>query len=699
MKQRRKLKILIADDSEMNRAILTDILGDEYEIIEAENGVQAVAQIKKYRADLSLVLLDIVMPEMDGFDVLKVMNQNRWIDEIPVVVISAETAVSAMERAYELGVSDFISRPFDAMLVNRRVINTMMLYSKQKQLVELVADQIYEKEQRSNLMIDILSHIMGFKNGESAQHVLSIRILTEILLEKLIKKTDAYQFTIEDVSNISLASAFHDIGKIGIPEEILNKPGKLTHEEFEIIKSHSMIGANILKDLPIYRDKSIVKMGYEICRWHHERYDGGGYPDGLKGDEIPIAAQIVALADVYDALISKRAYKPAYSHEQAISMILNGECGLFNPILLECLKDAADTIQEKISSYIVGQAERQETRSIVESMLYNKGITASERTLYLLEQERIKNGFYAELTQEIQFEYTVEPPMLTVSKWGAEKLGMDRTIMNPQDNRMICGILKDENIKKLIDNVKSSAPDGAAVSCECKLRCDNEERWFQVSAMAMWTDDEPPEYSGFIGKAIDIHDSRMRMDDLKRMATHDALTGLYNHAYSKQLIAERIQKGQNKRFALAIIDLDYFKDANDNFGHMFGDQVLIHMSDTLRQNCRMGDIAARVGGDEFLLFFDYKTELKTIIGQIFAAITGEYEGFKISVSMGVSNLDGNEKDYEQLFHEADQALYKSKQLGRGRFSLYDNSMKDMLSSLTPIESDKARKSAHIPAEH
>lgn len=687
MKQRRKPKILIADDSEMNRAILSDMLGDEYEIIEAEDGAKAIAKIRRYRADLSLVLLDIIMPNVDGFEVLKVMNQNRWIDEIPVVVISSETAVSTMERAYELGVSDFISRPFDAMVVNRRVINTMMLYSKQKQLVGMVADQIYEKEQRSNLMIDILSHIMGFKNGESAQHILSVRILTEMLLDTLIKKTDKYEFTMTDISDISLASALHDIGKIGIPDEILNKPGKLTAEEFEVIKSHSMIGAEILQNLPIYQDESIVKIGYEICRWHHERYDGNGYPDGLKGDEIPISAQIVAMADVYDALISPRVYKPAFSHDEAIRMIVNGECGVFNPILLECLVDSADTIQEKIKSYVVGSKERKEIHGVVEKMLYHKGITASERTFYLLEQERIKNGFYAALTQDIQFEYTDVPPMLTISQQGAKKLGLDEIIMNPVQNEKVRAIFDVEELRGLIEQVRQSRPDSPATSCECKLVCDEEERWFRISAMAMWSDDEPPRYSGFIGKAIDIHDSHMKMDNLQHMAWHDTLTGLCNHAHTKKMIAKRARANPDSKFALAIIDLDYFKEANDNYGHIFGDKVLIHMATKLRQNIRKNDIAARVGGDEFLVFFEYNSDLKTIVKRIFNSLIGEFEGFKMSVSMGVSHVEGGKMDYERLFHEADQALYTSKQSGRGQFSFYDDSMQEILSQISPIESD------------
>ena len=309
----------------MNRSILADMLDDEYDIIEAENGKQAVSILQQHREEFSLVLLDIVMPQLDGFGVLNIMNENGWIEEVPVIMISAESSSTHVERAYQLGVTDFIGRPFDALIVHHRVVNTLFLYNKQRKLANLVAEQIYEKEKRSNLMIDVLSHIVEFRNGESGQHVRNVHILTELLLEQLVKKTDRYQLSWEDISLISTASALHDIGKIAIDEKILNKPGRLTPEEFAVMKTHSIIGAQMLEELPVYKEEQLVKVAYEICRWHHERYDGRGYPDGLRGDEIPISAQVVALADVYDALTSERVYKKAVPHEQAIQMIVNVE--------------------------------------------------------------------------------------------------------------------------------------------------------------------------------------------------------------------------------------------------------------------------------------------------------------------------------------------------------------------------------------
>ncbi len=677
--------ILIADDSEMNRSILADMLGDEYEIMEAENGVQAVAAIQKYGMELSLLLLDIVMPEMDGFDVLAVMNENRWIEDIPVIMITAETSSSYIERAYELGVSDFITRPFDALIVHHRVVNTILLYAKQKKLIGMVSEQIYEKEQNNNMMIDILSHIVEFRNGESGQHVRHVHILTELLLRCLVQKTEQYELSEHDISLISTASALHDIGKIAIDEKILNKPGRLTDEEFAVMKTHSRQGADMLKDVQMYQNELLVKYAYEICRWHHERYDGRGYPDGLKGDEIPISAQIVALADVYDALTSERVYKAAYSHETAVHMIIDGQCGSFNPQVLECLTDISDDIQDAMGRTTPEEENEREMYKIAREMMHHDELTVSDRTLQLLEREREKYNFFAMMSREIQFEYHVSPPMVTLTPWSAEQLGMEEVVMAPYENSKALAILKLEEWKQMARELRNTTPKDPIVQHDCKLYYQGEARWHRIIARAMWSGDEPPVYQGVIGKAVDIHDSRRLLDSLKQKASHDALTGLLNHASAKEQIIARMETRSDKNYALAIFDLDHFKSANDTYGHIFGDQVLKHMAKQLKQSIRGADIAARVGGDEFLIFLEYKMELEPIIKRIFDSLIGQYEDFIISISMGIAQTEDIGTDYEELFHSADQALYSVKRSGRGKYRFYQGSMNNMFSAISTID--------------
>ena len=346
-----KSQILLVDDSNMNRMMLKEILGGDYSILEAENGQECLEKMQAEAGNIALVLLDINMPVMDGFEVLKAMNANHTIEDTPVIMISSEDSDAAIRRSYELGASDYVNRPFDARIVYRRVTNTIKLYAKQRRLVQMVSDQIRARENNTDTLVGVLSHIVEFRNGESGAHVRHIRIITELLLHRLLEISSNYSITAEQQDLIPLASALHDIGKIGIDEKILNKPGKLTPEEFKVIQTHSMLGAKMLHDLDQFAEQPLLQTAYEIARWHHERWDGRGYPDGLKGDEIPISAQLVSLADVYDALTSERCYKKAFSHEKAVQMILNGECGAFNPLLLQCLTDIQADLKEELKQY------------------------------------------------------------------------------------------------------------------------------------------------------------------------------------------------------------------------------------------------------------------------------------------------------------------------------------------------------------
>ena len=398
-------RILIVDDSEMNRRILSEMLKGEFEILEAENGEACLDMLDRYETKISLILLDIVMPGMDGFGVLEYMNRNNLIRDIPVIMISGEDSGETMKRAYEWGVSDYIKRPFDMEVVHRRVLNTIKLYAKQRRLVALVTNQIFEKEKNSRMLISVLSEIVEFRNGESGTHVLNINTLTTMILEQLVKKTDKYHLSWSDRMLISTASSLHDIGKIGIDEKILNKPGPLTPEERKIMEKHTVIGADMIASLQMYEDEPLMKVAYQICRWHHERYDGKGYPDGLKGEEIPISAQVVALADVYDALTSERVYKKAYSHEETVQMICNGECGTFNPLLLECLCEIQDHIKKEL----------QETP-------YRSEMSDPERKNKKFEHyDNSQKKFFGAVTQAIEKEYGTAGEELSRMKTEKEK--------------------------------------------------------------------------------------------------------------------------------------------------------------------------------------------------------------------------------------------------------------------------------------
>ncbi len=674
----KKEKILIADDSEMNRSILDDMLSDNYEIIEAEDGVQAVAALKQYGSELSLLLLDIVMPRMDGFGVLEAMNQNGWIKSVPVIIISSENTSTHVERAYELGATDFIARPFDTLIVRRRVVNTLLLYAKQKRLINMVEDQVYEKECQSDLMIDILAHVMEFRNGESGMHILHVRTLTDLLLSCIMAKTTKYDLTMADISIISTASALHDIGKMVIDEKVLNKPGRLTTEEFEVMKTHTVLGAEMISDLLMYMQEPLVKVAYEICRWHHERYDGKGYPDGLIGDEIPISAQVVSLADVYDALTSERVYKPKFSHEEAVNMIINGECGAFNPLLLECLNENVELFRDMFENDSPEDLKRHKLRRISEEALRGEGGCVSHRTLRLLDRERVRNNFYASMTEAVQFEFVTSPPMLTLSAYGAKKLGIDEIIMDPRHDPKASALMSEQTWERLFRSIAQTTPEKPEVRLDCQLHYGDSERWSKLVMRSMWTDDVEPKIEGVLGTVTDINDSHMKMLELEKKAAHDSMTGLLNRESAKEQIELLIHNNPGSNYAMVFFDVDFFKKANDIYGHAFGDEVLKHVAKCLTESIRGTDISCRAGGDEFLVFLEYNTEIEKTVERIFNVICGDFNGFSISVSMGIALSRDIGASYDDLFHAADSAAYASKRAGKGRLVFYDDSMKNIL---------------------
>ena len=511
-----KQKILIADDSEMNRELLAAILEEEYEIIQANDGVQAVDCLQRHAEEISLLLLDIVMPHMDGFEVLSYMNKEHWIDAIPVVIISSENSPIYIKRGYDLGATDFIGKPFDANMVLRRSANAILLGAKQRRMTSIVSNQIYEREKSSKLMINILSHIVEFRNGESGLHVLHIQTITEMLLRQLVQKeNNRYALSKEQIRMITTASALHDIGKISIPDEILNKPGRLTAEEFAVIKGHSMAGANMLSELPLdQKEEPLVKTAYEICRWHHERYDGGGYPDGLKGEEIPVSAQVVALADVYDALTSERCYKDAYSHEKAIEMILAGQCGAFNPLMLECLLDISSSLKKKMG-YKSKERYEQTDLSDIASRFHDFEMDSSEKIVQQLEFERMRYNFLAEGSRNIVFTYTISPPLLTFNQAGCKRSGITEPSISPLQSGVLKDLVEEQSLKRLIRKITQATRETPDVTSNLLLTDGKNPCHYRCQCRVIWTDGAEKGYTGVVGKLTDITDDYMVMENVR----------------------------------------------------------------------------------------------------------------------------------------------------------------------------------------
>lgn len=527
-----KTKIMIVDDAEMNREILMAILGDEYEYVQAENGRQAI-HILQQDMNIDLMLLDINMPEMNGFQVLDRMNTFHWINDIPVIMISSEEKKDVIERAYILGAEDYIRRPFDAFIVRRRVQNILNLYANQKRLMQMVADQIYEKEENNNLLIGILSHVVEFRNSESGEHILHIRTATELLLRRLVQKTDEYHLSESDIVMITTASALHDIGKISIPESILNKPGKLTREEFSIIKTHTTIGADIINQMTTKMEKPLLRIAGEICRWHHERWDGHGYPDGLIGEQIPIAAQVVALADVYDALTSKRCYKDAYDHETALNMILAGECGAFNPLLLKCLQEIAPRLRMDAQYDAGDYACRNEAGRLATEIMNKTEIPSSDRSQHMLESMQERMNFFASLKGGIQFDYDSVSRLVNVTNWD-EPPQYRYTVKNVADINCFSG-LSQRDFHRLKDALDATTPEHREFSMSIMMPKGNEYEWCDLRVHSLWSDLSPEHYIGAVGQLVRPQEMSADIPILDGLADSDTADGMAVKATVDQL--------------------------------------------------------------------------------------------------------------------------------------------------------------------
>ena len=338
-RQERRL-LLIVDDDAINCAILENIFAPYYDTAAAENGWAGLQRVRERENDLCAILLDVMMPEMDGIQVLRCLKDRGVLEKVPVFLITAETSSAVIKEAYTLGVMDVISKPVIPYMVLRRVQSVVELFQARERLSNVVelqqADLLAQAKQIIDLnkgMIETLATAIEFRSEESGDHVRRIHDITEYLLTHTPLGEGLSKIEVEQ---IALGSIMHDVGKIAVPDAILNKPGRLTPEEFEVMKSHTVQGAKLLEQIPQLRENGAYPYARDIARHHHERWDGRGYPDGLKGDEISLAAQVVSLADVYDALSCKRVYKDAFPREKVVEMIREGQCGSFNPRLLEC---------------------------------------------------------------------------------------------------------------------------------------------------------------------------------------------------------------------------------------------------------------------------------------------------------------------------------------------------------------------------
>lgn len=665
--------VLIVDDNAMNRMVLSDMLGDDYTIAEACDGAEAIEALHDRGDDIALMLLDIMMPKVNGLEVLEYMNANQLTDTIPVIIVSAESETQTVSKAFDLGATDYINRNFDSTVVKRRVENAIMLYAKQKRLVGMVASQIYERERSNSLMVSILSHIVEFRNQESGMHVQNIRKLTELILGHLAETHPELEIDADYISIVSMASALHDIGKIAIPEEILNKPGRLTDEEFATMKTHSMEGAKMLEKIPFVQSEPLVKNAYEITRWHHERHDGFGYPDGLSGDEIPLSAQVVSLADVYDALTSERAYKAAFSHQKACEMILNGECGQFNPMLLEALKELDTKLSDVMDTSFDEQSPFETVDRIVSEISSESDLTPLSKTLEKLEMEREKYNFFTSLTNEIHFEYLTNPSMLVMPENSAEYFGISRKVFDPWNDEKIIRILGGrEGVEKMLDQIRNAKTSSSIVDLDIDLYRGDTPMPVRT-ILRITRDENTGNIVNVIGRFFELNDESIE-HQLARASRLDSLTGLHE-ADSFESLSKALLSENEYPYAMIMIDADDFRIVNEECGQIVGNTYLKEMADRMRNVLRAEDLVARIGGDEFLVLAQSDKDQHSVIERLQKNLSvSKGDGPQATVSIGVAYTEDLGRDYRKLCHACEKALHSAKEAGKDRCVVYDDSM-------------------------
>ena len=700
--ERQKDKILIVDDVELNRAILCELFAGDYEILEADNGKTAVDLMEQYHEEIAIVLMDIVMPIMDGLEALEIMNGKGLTEKTPIFLITAESSNDAISKGFRLGVVDVVLKPFNPDNICQRVNNIIELYRYRYKLEKLVQEQMTKIEKQNEqlrnfnvAMIDTLSTIVEFRDCESGQHVQRIRQLTKIMLKELGRQNAEYKMSDKTIEDISMAAALHDIGKIAIPDYILNKPGRLTAEEFAIMKEHTLYGCEILESIDsLKQNKEQYRYHYNICRWHHEKWDGSGYPDGLIGKEIPIYAQIVSLADCYDALTSVRCYKGAFTHEESVQMIEKGECGAFSPDLLQCFLKIAPGLPEILQSddglpAVVYHYQHPNTEKFSGKKCYSCDMDKNSRVARLLEIEREKQKALFAMSGDIIFDYDLEKDLIIFSD--------EYVVTNAKEAIYSSMPILQEDLQQLAELTKALTEENSGYVKDVRLiNKFGEEKWYRIHINSIWDKENYGVMLSIVGRMVSIDKMKREIGLWKRQAESDALTKLGNRAYGERLLQQMLCEPQKEKAAVMFLDVDNFKMVNDRHGHLFGDEVLCRIANEISKQFRIDDIVCRIGGDEFLIIMRNIKDSRLPLMKADELRAGiEKLGLEadvrvpLSISVGVSFYPVDGTDDAVLLYKADKALYEAKKRGKNNCVIYSKELENepFMSQITAAESE------------
>lgn len=691
--------ILIVDDLELNRVILNDVFQPEYNILEARDGYEAIRLIRRHRAVIALVMLDIIMPKMNGYEVLLEMKAEGYINEIPVMIVTAMDKIDTEIQALDLGAADIVTKPIEPQIVKRRAKNIIQSTEYRRQLERKVKLKEERIGQTYQSMIDTVNSIMGHRNMESAAHTLCVGECTRLLLTQLKAQYPEYNLNRRRINRIADAALLHDVGKLVLSDTILHKRGNLNEEEEAMYRSHCTEGCRIIGGFEQTGQKDFLEYAYSICKYHHEYWDGSGYPEGLKGDNIPICAQAVGLSrEVYHFLVKKQ-----YTKEQTYNKITAMRGRYFSREMVQCFQAVYDNITEKI--YAFQNKTEEQNRSVVlrrllqvfekdkvlgasrECPKYHSLLRHLEATVYEID---VVTGFYSRV-------FTTFCDFVNVPVSGSfqnDFIEAMREDIGPEYGETVIAWLY-----KIIDREGKGYTLSLGETCHIYNSFYQEYQWYQISIIEMeaevfqnkkvllilknvndriHTQSEIARINSQAkGIVADMHRYKLENAKLKVKAQIDQLTKLYNKITTQEMAAELIRKFPDGKYALMVIDFDNFKMVNDRFGHLQGDKALIEFGKSIMKQCRESDVVGRIGGDEFVVFmtnYSDKNTLELKANNILSSIrimgrdNNMYE--MVTASIGIAVYPEQGKTYEELFQKADLALYASKKMGKNQWRFY-----------------------------
>lgn len=665
--------ILLVDHDMMERAMMEDAKARGYDIVRMGSGREALYFISAKASSIAMIIVCRELPDMSGLDFLKMMKDRKlYTEEIPIIFAGVNLDHNTANAALGAGCVQALSLPLDIRTFQNIIVRMLTVKRQEYSLQELASQEIFEHVRKSRLLTLVLAEALeqGKWNPDDIGPF-DVERETRMLLERLRAKTAKYSLSDEDIDMITYSSCLRNIGYAALAHSLLAKPGQLTVAEFEQIKSHTTTGAEILADASKSLRDDALNYAEEIARSHHEHWDGAGYPDGLKGDEIPISAQAVGLAGTYNALVHARSYRPAFDHDTAVRMILSGECGAFNPLLIECFREVAESFRSEPAVQDMEAPLRDMLKKVLAEHSADPTVDTRKEYFTMVEREEKRLRFYASLSHDCIFEYQADPPRISFSEHAMNKFGLPAIIDDPWHNTNLLQLISLGDLKEIDAQLRSLTLENERVRHDVELNFRGSREWNRIIAGPMLGSDGT--YQGAVGVIINVENEHRMISRLEEEAAYDPLTKLRNRRNADAIVDQHLHLYTSESFCFCVLDCDDFKKINDQLGHASGDIYLMEIGMLLKSCAQRGDVVGRLGGDEFVWFFSYAKDPQPTLDRALALIQGQEViegGPLLSVSLGAATTEEAGRDTEALYRCADEALYEAKRSGKGTYRIY-----------------------------